>query len=206
MDLRIRSAVRKRPGVRRPRGKRRKKENRKRKNGSMEQNQEKRFALLIDADNIGSQYIKVIVEEITDEGVLTYKRIYGDWTSQRMKSWKDILLEYSITPVQQYRYTTGNISTDSTLIIDAMDILYTERVSGFCIVSSDSDFTRLATRLREAGMLVIGIGEEKTPSPFIAACDRFIYLEIIAPKNEPEEEKKARNTARRRRAPVCRCR
>ena len=130
-----------------------------------------------------------MLEEIARYGTPTIKRIYGDWTKPESAGWKNVLLENAITPIQQYRYTTGKNSTDSTLIIDAMDILYTERVSGFCIVSSDSDFTRLATRLREAGMIVIGIGEEKTPSPFIAACDRFIYLEIIAPKIEEEKKK-----------------
>ena len=130
-----------------------------------------------------------MLEEIARYGTPTIKRIYGDWTKPESAGWKNVLLENAITPIQQYRYTTGKNSTDSTLIIDAMDILYTERVSGFCIVSSDSDFTRLATRLREAGMIVIGIGEENPPSPFIAACDRFIYLEIIAPKIEEEKKK-----------------
>ena len=204
MDLRIRRAVRKRPGVRGSRGKEERKTE-KRKNGSMEQNQEKRFALLIDADNIGSQYIKVIVEEITDEGVLTYKRIYGDWTSQRMKSWKDILLEYSITPVQQYSYTTGKNATDSAMIIDAMDILYSGRVDGFCLASSDSDFTRLAARLREEGMTVIGMGKQQTPRPFVSACSKFKYIDILtdaakAPVQEADqtEQKPKRKRGRPR--------
>ncbi len=201
MDLRFRRAVRKRPGVRGPRGKEERKKTEKRKNGSMEQNQEKRFALLIDADNIGSQYIKVIVEEITDEGVLTYKRIYGDWTSQRMKSWKDILLEYSITPVQQYSYTTGKNATDSAMIIDAMDILYSGRVDGFCLASSDSDFTRLAARLREEGMTVIGMGKQQTPRPFVSACSKFKYIDILtdaakAPVQEADQtEQKPKDDA-----------
>lgn len=149
-----------------------------------------KLAVLIDSDNVSYAYVKPMLEEIARYGTPTIKRIYGDWTQPESAGWKNVLLENAITPIQQYRYTTGKNCTDSTLIIDAMDILYTERVSGFCIVSSDSDFTRLATRLREAGMMVIGIGEEKTPSPFIAACDRFIFLEIIAPKSEPEEEKR----------------
>lgn len=149
-----------------------------------------KLAVLIDSDNVSHAYVKPMLEEIARYGTPTIKRIYGDWTQPEATGWKNVLLENAITPIQQYRYTSGKNSTDSTLIIDAMDILYTERVGGFCIVSSDSDFTRLATRLREAGMLVIGIGEEKTPAPFIAACDRFVFLEIIAPKPEPEEEKK----------------
>jgi hypothetical protein len=120
-----------------------------------------------------------MMEEIAKYGGPTFKRIYGDWTSPRIKGWKAVLLENAITPVQQYGYTKGKNSTDSAMIIDAMDILYTGKVDGFCIVSSDSDFTRLATRLRESGMRVFGFGEQKTPGPFIAACDKFIYLEIL---------------------------
>ena len=161
-----------------------------------------KLAVLIDSDNVSYVYVKPMLEEIARYGTPTIKRIYGDWTQPEAAGWKNVLLENAITPIQQYRYTSGKNSTDSTLIIDAMDILYTERVSGFCIVSSDSDFTRLATRLREAGMLVIGIGEEKTPSPFIAACDRFIFLEIIAPKNEHEEEKKKPEPQMQRRGKV----
>ncbi|MGN0634745.1 MAG: NYN domain-containing protein [Acutalibacteraceae bacterium] len=150
--------------------------------------EETKLAVLIDSDNVSYTYVKPMMEEIARYGTPTIKRIYGDWTTPESAGWKNVLLENAIIPIQQYRYTSGKNSTDSTLIIDAMDILYSGSVSGFCIVSSDSDFTRLATRLREAGMLVLGIGEEKTPAPFIAACDRFIYLEIIAPK--PEEKKK----------------
>lgn len=139
-----------------------------------------RIAVLIDADNIPSTNIKAMMEEIAKYGTPTFKRIYGDWTKPNLTSWKSILLENAITPIQQYSYTSGKNATDSAMIIDAMDILYTEKVDGFCIVSSDSDFTRLATRLREAGMLVIGLGEKKTPNPFIVACDKFIYLEILA--------------------------
>lgn len=135
---------------------------------------------LIDADNVPRRRMKGIMQELALYGTPTIKRIYGDWTSPNLASWKQELLENAITPIQQYAYTVGKNSTDSAMIIDAMDILYSERVDGFCIVSSDCDFTRLVTRLREAGMKVIGIGEKKTPSPFIAACDKFIYLEIIA--------------------------
>lgn len=141
-----------------------------------------RFAVLIDADNVSDKYIKFILDELAGDGVITYKRIYGDWTRDTMKSWKNVLLENSITPIQQYSYTTGKNATDSAMIIDAMDILYTGNVDGFCIVSSDSDFTRLASRLREAGMNVIGMGEKKTPAPFIAACNKFKYLEILSPE------------------------
>lgn len=138
-----------------------------------------RLAVLIDADNIPFHNVKGMIEEIAKYGTPTFKRIYGDWTKPTIAGWKTVLLENAITPIQQYGYTKGKNSTDSAMIIDAMDILYSGKVDGFCIVSSDSDFTRLATRLREAGMKVIGIGERKTPSPFIVACDKFIYLEII---------------------------
>lgn len=138
-----------------------------------------RLAVLIDADNIPYSNVKGMLEEIAKYGTPTFKRIYGDWTKPTISGWKSVLLENAITPVQQYSYTKGKNSTDSALIIDGMDILYSGKVDGFCIVSSDSDFTRLATRLREAGMKVIGIGERKTPHPFIVACDKFIYLEII---------------------------
>jgi uncharacterized LabA/DUF88 family protein len=146
-----------------------------------------RLAVLIDADNIPYVNVKGMIEEIAKYGTPTFKRIYGDWTKPTVSGWKSVLLENAITPVQQYSYTRGKNSTDSAMIIDAMDILYSGKVDGFCIVSSDSDFTRLATRLREAGMKVIGIGERKTPPPFIVACDKFIYLEIINPSvNSPE--------------------
>jgi len=138
-----------------------------------------RLAVLIDADNVPYANVKEMMEEIAKNGTPTIKRIYADWTKPTVTGWKSILLENAITPIQQYSYTTGKNSSDSALIIDAMDILYTGKVEGFCIVSSDSDFTRLATRLREAGMKVIGIGEKKTPTPFITACDKFIYLEIL---------------------------
>jgi uncharacterized LabA/DUF88 family protein len=138
-----------------------------------------RLAVLIDADNVPYSHIKEMLEEIAITGTPTIKRIYADWTRPTLAGWKNVLLENAITPIQQYSYTTGKNSSDSALIIDAMDILYSEKVDGFCIVSSDSDFTRLATRLREAGMKVIGIGEKKTPSPFIKACDKFVYIEIL---------------------------
>jgi len=142
-----------------------------------------KLAVLIDADNVPYANIKEMLEEISKNGTPTIKRIYADWTKQTVSGWKDVLLKNAITPIQQYSYTTGKNSSDSALIIDAMDILYADKVNGFCIVSSDSDFTRLATRLREAGMKVIGFGEKKTPQPFIAACDKFIYLEILKAGN-----------------------
>ena len=145
----------------------------------METGKDPRLAVLIDADNIPYSHVKEMLEEIAKYGTPTFKRIYGDWTKPTVSGWKTVLLEHAITPVQQYAYTTGKNATDSAMIIDAMDILYSGRVDGFCIVSSDSDFTRLATRLREAGMKVIGIGEKKTPRAFISACEKFIYLEIL---------------------------
>ncbi len=138
-----------------------------------------KLAVLIDADNIPYSNIKGMLGEIAKLGLPTIKRIYGDWTKPTVSGWKPALLEHAITPIQQYSYTTGKNATDSAMIIDAMDILHSQKVDGFCLVSSDSDFTRLATRLRESGMLVIGIGEKKTPNPFIVACDKFIYIEII---------------------------
>jgi len=141
---------------------------------------DRKIAVLIDADNVSEKYIKYIFDEISNHGTPTYKRIYGDWTSPQLHSWKTVLLNYSITPIQQYSYTTGKNATDAALIIDAMDILYSHNVDGFCIVSSDSDFTKLAARLREAGMYVVGMGEKKTPMPFIAACEMFKYLEVLA--------------------------
>ena len=147
----------------------------------MELPRDPRLAVLIDADNVPYSNVKGMLAEIAKYGTPTFKRIYGDWTKPTVAGWKSVLLESAITPVQQYSYTSGKNATDSAMIIDAMDILYTGRVDGFCIVSSDSDFTRLAIRLREADMKVFGIGEKKTPTPFIAACDKFIYLEIIKP-------------------------
>ncbi|OAD42839.1 NYN domain-containing protein [Polaribacter atrinae] len=145
------------------------------------------LAVLIDGDNIPSAHVKEMMEEIAKYGNPTIKRIYGDWTSPHLSKWKNLLLQNAITPIQQYAYTTGKNATDSAMIIDAMDILYSEKVNGFCLVSSDSDFTKLATRLREAGKQVIGIGEKKTPNPFIVACDKFIYIEIIRKQTEKKE-------------------
>ena len=138
-----------------------------------------RLAVLIDADNASRTAMRDVMAEIAVYGTPTVKRIYGDWTTPNMASWKPILLENAITPIQQYSYTTGKNATDSAMIIDAMDILYTGSCDGFVLVSSDSDFTRLATRLREAGKKVIGMGEKKTPNPFIVACDKFVYIEVI---------------------------
>lgn len=151
-----------------------------------------KLAVLIDGDNIPSAYVKEMMEEIAKYGNPTIKRIYGDWTKPHLAKWKNVLLENAVTPIQQYGYTQGKNATDSAMIIDAMDILYSGKVNGFCLVSSDSDFTRLATRLREAGMNVIGIGEKKTPDPFIVACDRFIYIEIL--KNQAKEATKEKET------------
>lgn len=145
----------------------------------MEIKQDLKLAVIIDADNVPSENVKGMMEEIAKYGVPTFKRIYGDWTKPNLSGWKNVLLENAITPIQQYGYTTGKNSTDSAMIIDAMDILYSGKVDGFCIVSSDSDFTRLAIRLRESGMKVFGFGEKKTPNPFIVACEKFIYLEIL---------------------------
>jgi len=145
------------------------------------------LAVLIDGDNIPSAHVKEMMEEIAKYGNPTIKRIYGDWTNPHLSKWKNLLLQNAITPIQQYAYTTGKNATDSAMIIDAMDILYSEKVNGFCLVSSDSDFTKLATRLREAGMQVIGIGERKTPTPFIVACDKFIYIEILRNQSNKKE-------------------
>lgn len=146
---------------------------------------EQRLAVLIDADNVPYSSIKEMLEEVAKNGTPTIKRIYADWTKPNANGWKGVLLENAITPIQQYSYTSGKNSSDSALIIDAMDILYSQQVDGFCIVSSDSDFTRLATRLRESGKKVMGIGERKTPLPFITACDKFVYIEILKPKAAP---------------------
>jgi uncharacterized LabA/DUF88 family protein len=159
----------------------------------MEIKQDLKLAVIIDADNVPSANVKGMMEEIAKYGVPTFKRIYGDWTKPNLGGWKSVLLENAISPIQQFGYTTGKNSTDSAMIIDAMDILYTGKVDGFCIVSSDSDFTKLATRLRESGMKIFGFGERKTPKPFIVACDKFIYLEILkssavtdSAKNHPQ--------------------
>ena len=156
---------------------------------------ELRYAVLIDADNVSEKYIEIIMEETAGNGIITYKRIYGDWTNPKLVSWKKVLLDNSIIPMQQYSYTTGKNATDSAMIIDAMDILYSKTVDGFCIVSSDSDFTRLAARLREAGMQVIGMGESKTPQPFISACNQFKYLDKLYEKRLQENGSGLSNTA-----------
>lgn len=155
----------------------------------MEKERDLRLAILIDADNITEKYIKIILDEAAKTGLATYKRIYGDWTNPKMNAWKNSLLDNSIIPIQQYSYTTGKSATDSAMIIDAMDILYSGAVDGFCLVSSDSDFTRLAARLRESGMDVTGMGESKTPKAFIAACNRFRYLDILYSSQQKEETK-----------------
>lgn len=159
----------------------------------MQNTGELRFAVLIDADNVPYSNVKGMMEEIAKYGTPTFKRIYGDWTKPTVSGWKGVLLDNAITPIQQYSYTTGKNATDSAMIIDAMDILYTGRVDGFCIISSDSDFTRLALRLRESGAKVIGMGQKKTPAPFIAACDKFIYIEILSENTvglQKDEDKK----------------
>ncbi|HUX38869.1 MAG TPA: NYN domain-containing protein [Rectinemataceae bacterium] len=138
-----------------------------------------KLAVLVDADNTQATIVEGLLAEIAKYGIASVKRIYGDWTSTNLRSWKDKLLEYAIQPVQQFAYTSGKNATDSAMIIDAMDLLYTENLDGFCVVSSDSDFTRLAARLREDGKLVLGFGQKKTPKPFVAACDKFIYTEIL---------------------------
>ena len=153
-----------------------------------------RFAVLIDADNVSVKYIKIILDEISKDGIATYKRIYGDWTNPSLVSWKSALLDNSVLPIQQYSYTTGKNSTDSAMIIDAMDILYSGKVEGFCLVSSDSDFTRLAARLRESGMTVIGMGESKTPNSFISACNKFKYLDILSAVHRTAKSKAKEDT------------
>lgn len=165
---------------------------------------DRRFALLIDADNVSARYLKPILNELSKYGTVTIKRIYGDWTLTLHAKWKDALLENSITPIQQFGYTQGKNATDSAMIIDAMDILYSGTCDGFVLVSSDSDFTRLATRLREAGMKVYGMGEKKTPKPFIVACDKFVYIEVIraaakqaAEAAKKKEEAQAKKTAKK---------
>ena len=156
---------------------------------------EMKVAVLIDAENISGKYVNVIISEANNLGNVIYKRIYGDWTSSQMSSWKNVVLDNSIQPIQQYKNVSGKNSSDSSLIIDAMDLLYQGRVGAFCIVSSDSDFTRLASRLREAEMYVLGMGEQKTPRSFISACNKFSYLDILyaaslEPQTPPAQEEK----------------
>jgi uncharacterized LabA/DUF88 family protein len=163
----------------------------------MDTTKELRLAVLIDADNVPYSNIKAVLEEMAKYGTPIVKRIYADWTKPTVSGWKTVLLENAITPVQQYSYTSGKNATDSAMIIDAMDILYSNRMDGFCLVSSDSDFTKLATRLREAGMKVFGFGEKKTPTAFIAACDKFIYIEILSVPAKREETKPPVRTSTR---------
>lgn len=149
---------------------------------------DKKFAILIDGDNINNKYIKIIIDEVAKEGTITYKRIYGDWTAPNLSPWKEVLLEFSINPIQQYAYTKGKNATDSAMIIDAMDILYTGNVDGFCLVSSDSYFTKLAARLKESWKIVIGMGEKKTPKPFVSACSMFKYIDILLGDKNTEKD------------------
>jgi uncharacterized LabA/DUF88 family protein len=157
-----------------------------------------KLAVLIDADNTQPSIIEGLLDEVAKYGISSVKRIYGDWTSTNLRSWKDRLLEYAIQPIQQFSYTTGKNATDSAMIIDAMDLLYSERLDGFCIVSSDSDFTRLASRLRESGRMVYGFGEKKTPRAFVSVCDKFIYTEILRGVQEEADDDEARPVAKPR--------
>ncbi len=147
-----------------------------------------KLAVLVDADNAQPSIVEGLLSEIAKYGTANVKRIYGDWTAPGLKGWKEILLQYSIQPIQQFGYTTGKNATDSALIIDAMDLLYTEKFDGFCIVSSDSDFTKLASRIREAGLFVYGFGEKKTPKAFVSACDKFIFTEVLRSKDDSNEK------------------
>lgn len=163
---------------------------------------EQKMAVLIDADNVPYSSIKEMLEEVAKNGTPTIKRIYADWTKPNANGWKAVLLENAITPVQQYSYTSGKNSSDSALIIDAMDILYSKQVDSFCIVSSDSDFTRLATRLRESGKKVMGIGEKKTPLPFITACDKFVYIEILKQRSLPAKSEIIQKESKKEETPM----
>lgn len=153
----------------------------------MAEEKSERLAVLIDADNTRPAIIDGLLAEIAKYGVSSVKRIYGDWTTTALKGWKEVLLEYSVQPIQQFAYTKGKNATDSAMIIDAMDLLYTGRFNGFCIVSSDSDFTKLASRIREAGLIVYGFGEKKTPAAFVSACDKFIYTEVLRDTEKSDE-------------------
>lgn len=152
----------------------------------------KKIAVLIDAENISPKYIKLLLDEASNYGTIVYKRIYGDWSNSSVSSWRSVILDYSIHPIQQFSNTKGKNASDSAMIIDAMDLLHTGKLQGFCIISSDSDFTRLAGRLRESEMLVIGMGEKKTPASFISACDRFHYLDVLLEEKQKAEEKAAK--------------
>ena len=167
---------------------------------SFRQHRKKRLAVLIDADNAQPEIIEGLLGEIALYGIASVKRIYGNWTTPNLQPWKEVLLNYSIQPIQQFDYTRGKNATDAALIIDAMDLLYTNKFDGFCIVSSDSDFTRLAQRIRESGLLVYGFGERKTPKPFVQACDKFVYTEILRKSGlineEPPETRKGAKSAK----------
>ncbi len=154
-----------------------------------------KLAVLIDADNAQPSIVEGLLSEIAKYGTANVKRIYGDWTVPDLKRWKETLLQYSIQPIQQFRYTTGKNATDSAMIIDAMDLLYTSRFDGFCIVSSDSDFTKLASRIREAGLFVYGFGEKKTPEAFVSACDKFIFTEVLRSKDDDSETINSKTTS-----------
>jgi uncharacterized LabA/DUF88 family protein len=154
-----------------------------------------KLAVLIDADNAQPAIVEGLLSEIAKYGTANVKRIYGDWTLSGLKGWKEVLLEFSIQPIQQFGYTSGKNATDSALIIDAMDLLYTAKFDGFCIVSSDSDFTKLASRIREAGLFVYGFGEKKTPKAFVSACDKFIFTEVLRSKDDYNEKIKRKTTS-----------
>jgi len=154
-----------------------------------------KLAVLIDADNAQPAIVDGLLSEIAKYGTANVKRIYGDWTLPGLKGWKEVLLQYSIQPIQQFGYTSGKNATDSALIIDAMDLLYTDKFDGFCIVSSDSDFTKLASRIREAGLFVYGFGERKTPKAFVSACDKFIFTEVLRSKDDYSEKIKRKTTS-----------
>lgn len=160
----------------------------------MENETTHKLAVLIDADNAQPSIVDELLAEIAKYGTANVKRIYGDWTSPRLGGWKEVLLQHSILPIQQFEYTKGKNATDSAMIIDAMDLLYTERFDGFCLVSSDSDFTKLAARIRESGLVVYGFGERKTPEPFVAACDKFIYTEVLQDEEETTAGIRKRST------------
>jgi uncharacterized LabA/DUF88 family protein len=154
-----------------------------------------KLAVLIDAENAQPSILDGLLSEIAKYGTANVKRIYGDWTLPRLKGWKEHLLQHSIQPIQQFGYTSGKNSTDSSLIIDAMDLLYSGKFDGFCIVSSDSDFTRLASRIREAGLIVYGFGERKTPKAFVSACDKFIFTEVLRSKDNGNEKISRKTTS-----------
>ncbi len=154
-----------------------------------------KLAVLIDADNAQPAIVEGLLTEIAKYGTANVKRIYGDWTAPDLKGWKEVLLQYSIQPIQQFGYTKGKNATDSAMIIDAMDLLYTDKFDGFCIVSSDSDFTKLASRIREAGLFVYGFGEKKTPGPFVSACDKFIFTEVLRSKDDYSDKIKRKTTS-----------